>query len=410
MISMLKRGLRDIAKVMPFLDQGATALFNFLFVFTTSLLLSAEEFAFANYGFLAILFVVNVGNALVFQPYLRTIAKGGFASVRRMTLYAVLVSTVISVIASPLLYVIGKNLGMPDGAIYLTVLILYASMAYELGRRMNMLQGRWDLNLLYGMSLSLLMLLALLVVQPDKASDMLAMVLAAYTILGAPMLLLGLGKALRSSVSADTVEVISDTYWESLRYGALLLGGAIAFWFISGGYLLIVAKFVPTYDIAVLRATQNLMNGVLLIFTALDNYVLSGQARRLVKQPASAYGFLVSIVALYSILAYGAFVLIYPSMRSFAYLIAIWAVVYLLTTFARLWISILKWHGDARSVLTGQVSGVAFFMLLVGLAALLDLQPGAAGVTLFWLLSSLVVFVVVLSNVRVALRNGSSFS
>lgn len=404
---MLRRGLRGIAKATPFLDQGAVALFNFLFVFTASLLLSAEEFAFANYGFLAVFFVVNVGNALVFQPYLRTITKGGFTSARGMTLYTILVSMVISAVASPLLYVVGKNLGMPDGAIYLTVLVLYMSMVYELGRRMNMLQGRWGFNVLYGISLSTLTLLALLIMRPDSASGMLTVVLGAYTVLGAPMFLFGLVGALRSSVSPDKVEATSDTYWESLRFGVLLLGGAVSFWFISGGYLLMIAGMVSTNDVVALRVTQNFMNGILLIFAALDNRILAGQAYHLIQRPTSAYGYLVLIVVLYSALAYIAFVLIYPSMRSFAYLIGIWMVVYLLTTFTRLWISIFKWYGNARSVVTVQAGGVFFFVLLVGLAALLGLQLSAVEVTLFWLLSSLVIYMLVLvSRRKIVLQDG----
>jgi hypothetical protein len=56
----------------------------------------------------------------------------------------------------------------------------------------------------------------------------------------------------------------------------------------------------------------------------------------------------------------------------------------------------------------GLASGVVFFMLLISLVALLGLQLSAVEVTLFWLLSSLIVSVVVLFKVKVVLQGGGS--
>lgn len=402
---MLSKWSHRFSNATPFLDQGASALFNFLFVLVASLLLGTEQFAHANYGFLAVVFVVNISNALILQPYLRITSKSQTANIKETTKCAVALTLAVGAVASPLLYVVGQGLGMPGGAISSAILVLYASMAYELGRRVNMLRGKWSLNLLYGIALCGLMLLAILAVRPDTASSLLTVVLVAYAILDLPILFFGFSYALRSSSASSAVETGSHMYREFLRFGTLLLGGAIAFWFISGGYLLVVAKLISTYDVAVLRMSQNLMNGLLLAFTALDNYILAGHARRLLEKSTFVYGFLVLVVVLYSVFAYIVFASIYPSMRNAAYLIAIWAVVYLLITFTRLWVSILKWHGDARSVFVGQTSGAVLFLLLVGLAVFLGLRPGAAGVIVCWLLSSLVIFLLMFVSVRSVLRN-----
>ena len=396
---------------MPFLDQGAAAFFNFFFVFLASVVLSPEEFVFANYGYLELLFAITLSQAFIFQPYLWTTSKSGFANVRATTLHATLACVIVSMVASPLLYMVSKNLGMPAQAIYLTVLILYAAMLYELGRRVNMLRGRWSLNLFCGMSLSALMFLIVLALRPNTASGILTAMLTGYTILGVPMLLFGLVGVFRSPVARNVVGAIPDnpnSYWRSLRYGGWLSGEAIAHWFTTAGYLLVIANLVSTYDFAGLRITQNLMNGIILIFVALENYVLSGHARRLLERPSSVYGYLALMVALYSMFACAAFTLIYPSMRSFAYVFALWAVGYLLFSFAKLWALILKWHGDARSIVMGQISGVAFFMLLISLVALLGLRLSAVEVALFWLLSSLIFSVLVLFKVKVILQRGGS--
>ncbi len=377
--------LTRLNMLLPLLEQGVAALYNFLLIFVASLLLPVEQFVTFSYVWLYVLLILNAINALVFQPFMRMIAAHDMRNARAIVRLSVISIIGINFLGGLLAFYLGPYYNETLPLIGWTTVTLFAVAVYELGRRVWMLAGRWHFGVAFGVVLHVSTWTVVWIAKPVTPAGFMAPLVVIYGAVGLVSLALGLMKLLHDAPLEQRDDLV---FLEYFRFGAPLLVGAVAFWFFSGGYLFFVGKILPTTDVAALRMIQNLFNGVLLLLVAIENYILSGGVRALLRRLGIVHSLLASFVIVYGLLVYLVFTKVYPGIDAHAELVLIWTFTYLLLAFSRIWMSLLKWYGHAMKVGLSQINGTGVFLLLLFLCVGLGAPMNALLVSLLWFLTA----------------------
>ncbi|WP_437829647.1 hypothetical protein ACQRXC_18100 [Niallia taxi] len=372
-------------------DQVFTALYNFIFVLTTSLILPTKEFVIINYMVLLVMFVVNVCNAIVFQPFMRqtnkkeTISKGLLKLVQKYLSITFLLSILIFLIFSKIYNVNYEVLIL--GYFWLLFLTIY-----ELCKRINMVTNRWKFNFFSGLLLNCFTwgIVYLLLPRTNKEYLFISVIILGCILLANLIML---------KINIVNTKQITNTPYEKIEFkqdGKILLGGAISFWFISGGYLLFLSGILSVEEISNLRIIQNLFNGILILSTTLDNYILAGNGKEIHRNQRMMRWGLIGIIIIYSVVVYFAAKIIYPENISLVYLLPIWLVFYLILGLSRFLISLIKYFSVSRTVFTSQfLSAVTYIVLMMLWSFFFNFN--AYIVSILWLPS---VFIILLINLQ----------
>lgn len=384
---------KKLENTFPFLDQGIAAAFNFLFVLVTSFILPTDEFVKINYIMLMVLLMLNVHNALVFQPFLKFFSASSSENIKGISLNVLLKLNLASIlIFAGTFYYLKISLSLFVGA----VIWLFILSFYEFNRRISMLNGKWNNNFFIGLLLNLITWPAIYFFKFDSAKVTLLFIISAYFLVSIIFTLINF-KYYWKKIFFAKPKGINDIKRDNefYKFGILLLGGSVAFWFISGGYLLYLGKFLLTNEIAFLRVLQNLFNGIWIILTALDNVILSGSGYEIFKKIKSVrFLAIVSIfTALYGTLVYLVFRFFYD-FDNITSVLLIWILFYLILSFAKIYMSLLKFMGESKSVFISQGIGVAIYFIMVTIINGVGVELNIINVSFLWVPISLIILLI----------------
>ncbi|WP_017436820.1 hypothetical protein [Saccharococcus caldoxylosilyticus] len=382
-------------KMFPILDQAIAAAFNFLFVMVTSFILPTKEFVFVNYIMLIVSLIVNVHNAMVFQPFLKFLDNSGKIALK--TLFIVN-SIAILIIAGASFY-----LNISFTLLIEAIIWLFTLSFYEFNRRISMLRARWDLNFYIGLLLNVLTWPTMVYFGFKSAAVTLLFILSIYllvTILFTVKNYNYLWRSLFLDKDYDRGHIFRESK-EFYKFGIMLLGGSIAFWFISGGYLLYLGKFLTADETALLRVIQNMLSGILIVLTALDNIILSGSGNGIFKKLNSIHS--LTLVALF-IIFYGALIyMVFSLFYDFGNILCvlgIWLLFYLIMSLAKIYMSFLKFNGESKSVFISQGVGAVIYFFIVTLMYFIGIKLNIINVSLLWIPASLIILIISIRDLK----------
>ncbi|CAI9395041.1 hypothetical protein BACSP_00832 [Bacillus sp. T2.9-1] len=369
----------NLQKIYVIGDQVYTAAYNFLFVLITSLILKPDQFVEINYIFLLIMFVVNVCNALVFQPFMRQINKNKIIT-KNIILFSVKYLVSIFLISMLLLFILMGIFDLTFSTLMLGFLWLILITFYEFTKRINMIKGNWKSNFNVGLTLNILTWGTVIYLQPNSSLKYL-MICMIILFISCLVLFLSSKKSLFDKINVDNVVDVGEFF----NNGKILLGGAISFWFISGGYLLFLSSFLSVEEISALRIIQNLFNGVLILTTALDNYILSGNGRKIFEMRRILVGALTAFILLYSVIVFIISKVIYTTNYEVVYLLPIWLIFYIVLGISRFLVSMIKFFSVSKAVFTSQFYSMLTFIILFALWLFTSEHVNVYIVSIIWI-------------------------
>jgi O-antigen/teichoic acid export membrane protein len=385
-------------KLFPILDQAISATFNFLFVMVTSFILPTKEFVFINYIMLIVLLIVNVHNAIVFQPFLKFFTKTKNTNSRKKFVLKTLF--IINLIAIPIIAIISFYLNAPFVLIILAIVWLFILVLYEFNRRISMLRGRWDLNFYIGLLLNILTWPIIIYFSFGTSTVTLFFILSIYLLITIIFTIKNYNDFWIGVLDKeyDKFNIFKENK-EFYKFGFMLLGGAVSFWFISGGYLLYIGKFLTADEVALLRTIQNMLNGILIVLTALDNVILSGTANGILKKLSSIKSLIALFIIFYGSLIYIVFNLFYD-FGNILYVLSIWLLFYLIMSFAKIYMSLLKFNGESKSVFISQGIGSIIYLFTVTLMYFNGIKLNVINVSLLWIPISVIILLISLKDLK----------
>jgi O-antigen/teichoic acid export membrane protein len=385
-------------KLFPILDQAISATFNFLFVMVTSFILPTKEFVFINYIMLIVLLIVNVHNAIVFQPFLKFFTKTKNTNSRKKFVLKTLF--IINLIAIPIIAIISFYLNAPFVLIILAIVWLFILVLYEFNRRISMLRGRWDLNFYIGLLLNILTWPIIIYFSFGTSTVTLFFILSIYLLITIIFTIKNYNDFWIGVLDKeyDKFNIFKENK-EFYKFGFMLLGGAVSFWFISGGYLLYIGKFLTADEVALLRTIQNMLNGILIVLTALDNVILSGTANGILKKLSSIKSLIALFIIFYGSLIYIVFNLFYD-FGNILYVLSIWLLFYLIMSFAKVYMSLLKFNGESKSVFISQGIGSIIYLFTVTLMYFNGIKLNVINVSLLWIPISVIILLISLKDLK----------
>jgi hypothetical protein len=386
-------------KLFPILDQAISATFNFLFVMVTSLILPTKEFVFINYIMLIVLLIVNVHNAIVFQPFLKFFSK--IKNTNSSKKFALKTLFIINLIAIPIIVIICFYLNVPFVLFILAIVWLFILVLYEFNRRISMLRGRWDLNFYIGLLLNILTWPIIIYFSFGTSTVTLLFILSIYLLITIIFTIKNYNDfwiGLFSDKKYEKFNIFKENK-EFYKFGFMLLGGAVSFWFISGGYLLYIGKFLAADEVALLRTIQNMLNGILIVLTALDNLILSGAGNGIFKKLSSIKSLIALFIILYGSLTYILFNLFYD-FENILFVLSIWLLFYLIMSFAKIYMSLLKFNGESKSVFISQGIGSIIYLFTVTLMYFNGIKLNVINVSLLWIPISVIILLISLKDLK----------
>jgi hypothetical protein len=372
--------MKKIFRLLPVFEQSMSALFNFLLIFLTSIYLVTSDFVVLNNIYLYIMLMVNIMNAIVYQPLMLNFRDTGRiynGFIIKLVIGHLLLITLMFIIFS---YFQGVET---------PVLILAATLAsliviYELFRRLTMLQNSWTVITCTGFMNNLVSWLILLSINEISITKVLIIISCSYLLTCFVLLFFLLRNYTKYNFTYKNKPVRSQ--------GWFLLGGAVSFWFISGGYLLLLTTIITNEDTVFLRVIQNLLSGILIILTAFDNFILSSKNIPLTKSKYKLYMLL--FIIFYGTIAYFIINTFY-TFESVLFTLIIWLFFYYVLSLSKIDMSILKAKGITSIIFKSQFVASAVFALLLHIwhYCSYDLNPIYISAT--WLLCGCVMWLMV---------------
>lgn len=377
-----------IRRLYPLGDQGFTALYNFLFVIISSVLLDSKNFIIINTVFLCIMFAINLQNALVLQPFMKESVNNKIkkASISYSIKYLVRLNLIFILFIGA--YFIFTKINFMT--FLLTIVWLFLLTFSEYIRRIVMVLNKWNYGFYFGLVNNLFSWIVILVVKPTTAIAYLNLIIICLFIMLIPYLFVVL-KLVKLNIISDILLV--NIYKKG---GLILCGSAIAYWFITGGYLLLITHFIPLDQSSDLRKIQNMFNGIMLILTALDNFLLVGSGYIEDKKIKIMHLLLIVSNIVYGVFVYIAINIIYPGNVSLLKLLPMWICFYLILSIGKLWISILKSIYITKAIFLSQFYATIVFILLLSLIKVFAINLNSYLITFIWIPSSLVILIVCL--------------
>jgi O-antigen/teichoic acid export membrane protein len=388
-------------KMFPILDQAIAAAFNFLFVMVTSFILPTKEFVFVNYIMLIISLIVNVHNAMVFQPFLKFFFnRNSSDNSKKLALKTLFIINLIAI-----LIIAGASfyLNISFTLLIEAIIWLFILSFYEFNRRISMLRERWDLNFYIGLLLNVLTWPTMVYFDFESAAFTLLFILSIYLLVTIIFTVKNYNYFWRSlflNKGYDRGHIFRENK-EFYKFGIMLLGGSVAFWFISGGYLLYLGKFLTADETALLRVIQNMLSGILIVLTVLDNIILSGSGNAIFRKLNSIYS--LTLVALF-IVFYGALIYIVFSLfydfGNILYVLSIWLLFYLIMSLAKIYMSFLKFNGESKSIFISQGIGAVIYFFIVTLMYFIGVKLNIINVSLVWIPTSLIILLISIKDLK----------
>jgi len=395
----------QLTKIFPLADQIGVSAFNFLLVFIPSLVLGTTEFVkFSNIA-LFVLFIINASNAVVYQPYLRFFRKEIWLNsliIKNIciTLFMLLSIFLIFVLITKESYNFSSKL-----AFYSAIWIILMFIC-ELIKRYNMLVNKWNLNFYIIISINILTFLGILIFQPSKAENILLIIdfslgiilIILFLVKNTYFKFLFLKKRSKNNV------VSSKEFW---LFGKNLFGGATAFWFISGGYLLLIGHFLNDTEIGNIRVIQNFFSGSLIIINTLDNYLLAKNENfNVVFNKYKKLRFLILIfLAFYSCCVAVAIHIFYPTNNISLFLVTMFSLFYIILSNLRLINSISKTVGSSKDVFISQFLACLIYLICIVLISIAGFKVSSYSLIAIWVPGLLLGYVYSILNLKSIRKN-----
>jgi hypothetical protein len=344
------------SKLLPFIDQINVAVFNFILVFIPSILMSSNNLLKANLISLTLGLCISINNALIYQPFLKFLNKEKKISKR---IFRDLLIRLYFNVFIGFGFLIIKGIGIFDiSEMFLILFFIITINHYELMKRICMLNNRWGINSIFGTIINLSWLLAILIYKNSLSKVLIFQVIVVI------ICTFFLKIENKKFIVQDFFPPPFETK-EFKLFGLGLLGAAISFWIISGGYLLIFKEFFNQEELNTLRLYHNFFSGFLILFVVLDNYLLSGFGQHNIINKLKLKS--ISIISIFIVLVYS--VVVYLFLRIIyggaeIELLILFGVIYSLLSLIRVINSKYKLKGKSREVMFSQVIPVFCYIII----------------------------------------------
>ncbi|WP_461672888.1 hypothetical protein [Priestia megaterium] len=373
-------------KIFPFIDQINVAIFNFILVFIPSILMSSENLLQLNLMSLILGFCSTVSNALIYQPFLKSfnldkkVSRALFIKINLKLFFYIIIPLSIFLFREYSYY--------STSEILLILLLIIVINYYEFFKRINMIKNSWGTNILCGFVINISWIL-LIIVYKDYISAIVFFEM--IIILMATIFLL----VINNKFIESKYEATSFSMRNFNSFGIGLLGAGIAFWMISGGYLLVFKSLFTETQLNNLRLYHNFYSGFLIVFVVLDNYLLSGSGKKLVGKLNILLGISVLSIIFYSALVYVIIRVIYS--RQELILILLFSMMYIIIATIRIMNSKHKIENKSKEVMLSQVIPVSLYVtFILFYSKITGIQPLIS--TLVWVICLLIGLIYLVKN------------
>ena len=390
---------KKLSKLYPLADQIGVSAFNFLLVFIPSLVLDTSEFVkFSNIA-LFVLFIINAANAVVYQPYLRFFRTSPLLNKNiQKNIYTSFMLLLTSFLI--LTFLLKQHFNFSWILITYSGAWIILMFVYELIKRYNMVTNKWNVNFHMVLVLNVLTFLGILLFQPSTAEQVLTIINCSLLILLASLLLINGRYFQFLYLRKDSGTIVSPK--EFFLFGKNLLGGAIAFWFISGGYLLLIGHFINNSDIENTRIIQNFFSGSLIVINTLDNYLLTKTEKMgdIFNKYKRIRILLMVFLLVYSCGVELAIQIFYPANNIQILLVLLFALFYIILSNLRLINSIAKTIGSSKDVFISQFTASAIYLISIFIINSIDLKISIYILIFLWIPSLFIGYLYSVLNLK----------
>ncbi|MGR6337093.1 hypothetical protein ACU5CE_04455 [Priestia megaterium] len=390
---------KKLSKLYPLADQIGVSAFNFLLVFIPSLVLDTSEFVkFSNIA-LFVLFIINAANAVVYQPYLRFFRTSPLLNKNiQKNIYTSFMLLLTSFLI--LTFLLKQHFNFSWILITYSGAWIILMFVYELIKRYNMVTNKWNVNFHMVLVLNVLTFLGILLFQPSTAEQVLTIINCSLLILVASLLLINGRYFQFLYFRKDSGTIVSPK--EFFLFGKNLLGGAIAFWFISGGYLLLIGHFINNSDIENTRIIQNFFSGSLIVINTLDNYLLAKTEKMgdIFNKYKRIRILLMVFLLVYSCGVELAIQIFYPANNIEILLVLLFALFYIILSNLRLINSIAKTIGSSKDVFISQFTASSIYLISIFIINSIDLKISIYILIFLWIPSLFIGYLYSVLNLR----------
>ncbi|SFI88517.1 Polysaccharide pyruvyl transferase family protein WcaK [Paenibacillus sp. UNC496MF] len=379
-----------LRKSSPFFDQIIIAAFNFLLLFCSSFLLNTKEFVLLSNFILFNMLLLNILNAGILQPFMHK----SRTTKDDWLVFSIIASVLLCFLFSGFVFLLKEHYGFSSKQIAILATLNLFSSLFELFRRRNMLLQKWYSNIVAGVTLVTLTAMISFFTGIHRFEGIIEGVTLSYIIVVVLLVIQNskVGVPLKIALNKEHVRSF-------FTFGWWLLGSAIGFWFVSGGYLLWLSHIIhDSQTIAELRITQNLMSGIVILLTVVDNLQMTGSRNFVLQKRMIFLGTPVVIVA-YGTAMSLFFYASYDQLRSSWNLIFLWTAVYICLAIIRIMTGYLKSQGKARPSFYSQVGVVLLFILITELASITQQGLNPFIIVVYWLVSYLIISAITMTVV-----------
>jgi len=379
-----------LRNLLPLLEQGSAALFTFAINFIASLRMDAVPFVKFTTVWIASLLIVTLSNAVVFQPAMWAIMhQRNHAQHRVLFKASGLLALMLLLATGYYMWVMQHSDPTTSPYNWLTISLIAMISLFEFVRRLLMLSSKWLVS--FAINLVMMVTVGLSFIGRPSLNQVWIHLILIYGV----AILTALCFAHPMLRPRDEVERKPGLLKDLLSFGTPLLGAGLSFWFITGGYLLLLNHALQPAQSASLRALQNLFSGIMVLLAAFDNWALAQPDRLTLKQARFIEKGLLGVVIAWGLVLSVVAPRLFHKFSVSPFMVLFFTLSYAALSSARLWMSIAKQSGNSMLAMNSQTFACVSFLLLVGVQWYLKLALSATSITILWAIAMMAMWLLV---------------